>query len=233
MQEVERPVLVVCAEKFSDKIGSVRTSRMIFGDGAAAIVVGACRRRATPPDVEVLQTYASGPVEPGELDHLAQPRVRQQHHRLRPRGQGARRALPGPDDGGAPRAAGPRRRLGLLLDAIDLVVPHQANKTMVATMAVAAGPSARRPLLQHREGGQRVRGEHPARDLRRRAGGGHRPADAGVRAGLRRGRGGRLRRHPGRPRRRRSRAGCGPDPMADSEGNAAPSLEDVRAAFGG
>ena len=40
LQEVERPVLVVCGEKFSDKIGTVRTSRMIFGDGAAALVVG-------------------------------------------------------------------------------------------------------------------------------------------------------------------------------------------------
>ena len=36
LQEINRPVLVVCAEKFSDKIGTVRTSRMIFGDGAAA-----------------------------------------------------------------------------------------------------------------------------------------------------------------------------------------------------
>ena len=40
LQEVGRPVLLVCVEKFSDKIGSVRTSRMIFGDGAAAMVIG-------------------------------------------------------------------------------------------------------------------------------------------------------------------------------------------------
>ena len=43
LQEVGRPVLLVCVEKFSDKIGSVRTSRMIFGDGAAALVVGPAR----------------------------------------------------------------------------------------------------------------------------------------------------------------------------------------------
>jgi len=61
LQEVERPVLLVCAEKFSDKIGSVRTSRMIFGDGAAAMVVGPAPAGAEP-DIEVLQTYASGPV---------------------------------------------------------------------------------------------------------------------------------------------------------------------------
>ncbi len=41
------------------------------------------------------------PGQPGQLDHLAQPRVRQQPHRLRPRGQGAGRALPRADDGRA------------------------------------------------------------------------------------------------------------------------------------
>lgn len=40
LHEVQRPVLVVCAEKFSDKLWTVSPSRMIFGDGAAAIVVG-------------------------------------------------------------------------------------------------------------------------------------------------------------------------------------------------
>ena len=48
-------------EKFSDKIGSVRTSRMIFGDGASAMVIGPAAPGA-PPDIEVVQTYASGPV---------------------------------------------------------------------------------------------------------------------------------------------------------------------------
>ena len=43
LQEVGRPVLLVCVEKFSDKIGGVRTSRMIFGDGAAAMVIGPAR----------------------------------------------------------------------------------------------------------------------------------------------------------------------------------------------
>ena len=35
--------------------------------------------------------------KPGQLDLVAQPRVRQQHHGLRPRGEGARRALPHAD----------------------------------------------------------------------------------------------------------------------------------------
>jgi 3-Oxoacyl-[acyl-carrier-protein (ACP)] synthase III len=56
-QEVERPVLLVCVEKFSDKIGAVRTSRMIFGDGAAALLVAPGART----DIELLQTYAGGP----------------------------------------------------------------------------------------------------------------------------------------------------------------------------
>src|SRR5437867_11997997 len=61
LQEVERPVLVVCGEKFSDKVGTVRTSRMIFGDGAAALVIAPSPAGA-PPDVEVLQTSASAPM---------------------------------------------------------------------------------------------------------------------------------------------------------------------------
>ena len=60
LQEVRRPVLLVCVEKFSDKIGAVRTSRMIFGDGAAAMVIAPAADGQTG-DVEVLQTYASGP----------------------------------------------------------------------------------------------------------------------------------------------------------------------------
>src|SRR6185369_3532080 len=61
LQEVERPVLVVCAEKFSDKIGTVRPPRMIFGDGAAALVIGPAAP-GEQTDIEVLQTYAGGPV---------------------------------------------------------------------------------------------------------------------------------------------------------------------------
>src|SRR5450432_1797414 len=61
LQEVERPVLLVCVEKFSDKIGNVRPSRMIFGDGAGALVVGPAPV-GEPPDIEYLQTYASGPA---------------------------------------------------------------------------------------------------------------------------------------------------------------------------
>ena len=138
LQEVERPVLVVCGEKFSDKIGTVRTSRMIFGDGAAALVIGPAPAGA-PADVEWYQTYASGPMS--EVDSIIWPNpdfdnnitvfgpeVRALVQRYLTQMIGELTALPHPD-GGA----------GSLLDAIDLIVPHQANKTMVIDLARAAG----------------------------------------------------------------------------------------------
>jgi 3-oxoacyl-[acyl-carrier-protein] synthase-3 len=141
LQEVKRPVLLVCAEKFSDKIGSVRPSRMIFGDGASALVVGPAAEDA-PLDIEVVQIYASGPVRQvnsiiwpnPEFDNnitVYGPEVKALVERYLGQMMGELRALPDPD--GSP---------GSLLDVIDIVVPHQANKTMVAAMASAAGISA-------------------------------------------------------------------------------------------
>ena len=140
LQEVERPVLVVCAEKFSDKIGPVRTSRMIFGDGAAALVVGPAPPGGSP-DIEYYQTYASGPMS--EVDSIIWPNpdfdnnltvfgpeVRALVKRYLWQMIDELRALPHP--GGA----------GSLLEAIDLIVPHQANKSMVLHYAEAAGLKA-------------------------------------------------------------------------------------------
>jgi 3-oxoacyl-(acyl-carrier-protein) synthase III len=138
LQEVERPVLVVCGEKFSDKIGTVRTSRMIFGDGAAAVVVGPAAPGAAP-DIEYFQTYASGPVS--EVDSIVWPNpefdnnitvfgpeVKALVKRYLTQMIRELAALPNPDGGG-----------GSLLEAIDLIVPHQANKTMVLHYAKGAG----------------------------------------------------------------------------------------------
>jgi 3-oxoacyl-[acyl-carrier-protein] synthase III len=143
LQEVERPVLVVCGEKFSDKIGTVRTSRMIFGDGAGALVIGPAPAGA-PPDIEVFQTYASGPM--AEVDSIIWPNpdfdnnitvfgpeVRALVKRYLEQMIAELRTLPHPD--GQP---------GSLLDAIDLIVPHQANKTMVLAIARAAGVAPER-----------------------------------------------------------------------------------------
>jgi 3-oxoacyl-[acyl-carrier-protein] synthase III len=140
LQEVERPVLLVCAEKFSDKIGSVRTSRMIFGDGAAALVIGPAGPGAAP-DVEVVQTYASGPVSEvnsiiwpnPEFDNnitVYGPEVKALVQRYLSQMMVELQELPGPDGSGR------------LLDSIDLIVPHQANKTMVISTAESVGLTA-------------------------------------------------------------------------------------------
>ena len=142
LQEVRRPVLLVCGEKFSDKIGTVRTSRMIFGDGAAALVVGPAPAGA-PPDVEYYQTYASGPIS--EVNSIVWPNpafdnnitihgpeIRSLAGRYLAQMINELQQLPHPDGAGS------------LLEAIDLVVPHQANRTMVVHYAKAAGIAAER-----------------------------------------------------------------------------------------
>jgi 3-oxoacyl-[acyl-carrier-protein] synthase III len=143
LQETERPVLVVCGEKFSDKIGTVRTSRMIFGDGAAAMVLG-----PAPPgagtDIEVFQSYASGPV--AEVDSIIWPNpefdnnitvhgpeVRALVRRYLGQMLDEMRELPNTEGGGRS-----------LLEAVDLIVPHQANKTMVVDLTTAAGVAPER-----------------------------------------------------------------------------------------
>jgi 3-oxoacyl-[acyl-carrier-protein] synthase III len=141
LQEVRRPVLLVCVEKFSDKIGSVRTSRMIFGDGAAAIVI-APAAPGRDGDVDVVQTYASGPrhevnsiIGPnrdfdGDLTMVG-PDVESLVRRYLTQMVGELRDQPDPDDPGRS-----------LLDGIELIVPHQANKTMFLGLAAEAGLSA-------------------------------------------------------------------------------------------
>ena len=143
LQEIERPVLLVCAEKFSDKIGNVRTSRMIFGDGAAAMVIGPAPE-GVASDIEVFQTYASGPwsevnsiIWPNwEFDNnitVYGPEVKALVTRYLKQMTSELSQLPNPSGTG-----------GSLLEAIDLVVPHQANKNMVLSLSEAAGISGDR-----------------------------------------------------------------------------------------
>jgi 3-oxoacyl-[acyl-carrier-protein] synthase III len=138
LQEVQRPVLVVCVEKFSDKIGNVRPSRMIFGDGAAAFVVGVASA-GEPPDIEFMQTYASGPASqvnsiiwpnPAFDNNITVygPEVKKLAGRYLEQMIGELGVLPDPDGVKAS-----------LLESIDLIVPHQANKTMVIDLALKAG----------------------------------------------------------------------------------------------
>jgi 3-oxoacyl-(acyl-carrier-protein) synthase III len=140
LQEVQRPVLVVCVEKFSDKVGNVRPSRMIFGDGAAAFVVGVAPA-GEAPDIEYLQTYAGGPASqvnsiiwpnPAFDNNITVygPEVKKLAGRYLEQMIGELEVLPDPD---AVKAS--------LLESIDLIVPHQANKTMVIDLAKQAGLS--------------------------------------------------------------------------------------------
>src|ERR1700754_5362329 len=141
LQEVRRPVLLVCVEKFSDKIGAVRTSRMIFGDGAAAMVIAPAAAGQTG-DVAVLQTYASGPhsevnsiIWPNsEFDGditVYGPEVKALVQRYLMQMLGELGAQPDPDGEGR-----------TLLESIELIIPHQANKTMILNLAGKAGLSA-------------------------------------------------------------------------------------------
>lgn len=141
LQTVRRPVLVVCVEKFSDKIGNVRPSRMIFGDGAAAIIIGVAPE-GSKPDIEFIQTYASGPTSqvnsiiwpnPAFDNNITVygPEVKKLAGRYLGQMLDDIKTLPDPD-GDA----------GSLLDSIDLIIPHQANKTMVIELAAASGLSA-------------------------------------------------------------------------------------------
>jgi 3-oxoacyl-[acyl-carrier-protein] synthase-3 len=143
LQEVQRPVLVVCVEKFSDKIGNVRPSRMLFADGAAAMVVGPAPE-GEGTDFDYLQTYASGPASEvnsiiwpnPEFDNnitVFGPQVKALAGRYLAQMIEEIGALPDPDG-----------KAGSLLDSIDLIVPHQANKTMVTQLAERAGLSADR-----------------------------------------------------------------------------------------
>ena len=143
LQQVKRPVLVVCVEKFSDKIGTVRPSRMIFGDGAAAMVISPAAE-GDAPDLEFFNSYASGPTSEvnsiiwpnPDFDNFITvygPEVKTLAGRYLAQMLDEIKALPSPDD--AERS---------LLDDIDLIVPHQANKTMVIELAANAGLSADR-----------------------------------------------------------------------------------------
>jgi 3-oxoacyl-[acyl-carrier-protein] synthase-3 len=143
LQEVERPVLVVCAEKFSDKIGNVRPSRMLFADGAAAMVVGVAAE-GQGSDVDYLQTYASGPAS--EVNSIIWPNPEFDNN-ITVFGPQVK-ALAGrylaqmiEEIGTLPDPAG---KAASLLDSVELIVPHQANKTMVLQLAERAGLGADR-----------------------------------------------------------------------------------------
>jgi 3-oxoacyl-[acyl-carrier-protein] synthase-3 len=141
LQEVKRPILVVCVEKFSDKVGNVRPSRMIFGDGASAFIIGVAPE-GQAPDIEYLQSYASGPAaqvnsiiwpNPAFDNNLTVfgPHVKALAGRYLAQMIAELKELPDPDG-----------KKASLLESIELIVPHQANKPMVTDLAAKAGISS-------------------------------------------------------------------------------------------
>ena len=121
------------------------------------------------PDIDYLQTYASGPatevnsiIWPNpEFDNnitVYGPEVKSLAGRYLAQMIDELKALPDPDG-----------KAASLLDSIDLIVPHQANKTMVIQLAGGCRSDRRQPVLQHRAGRQRLVGEHSAGHPRRGA----------------------------------------------------------------
>jgi len=139
VEEAGCAVLLVLAEKFSDKLGTVRSSRMLFGDGAAAMLL--CPAAGGESDVHHVRTYAGGTG--GEVYAVRWPNG-EFNNDVTVDGPGARSIVQRYmrqilDD--LADAAGPGASP---LDGIDLVVPHQANRRMVSEIAAAAGiPSER------------------------------------------------------------------------------------------
>lgn len=130
LKEIERPVLLVMAEKFSDKIGNARPSRMIFGDGAAAVVIAPSDGER---DVHVVQTYASGPAS--QVNSIIWPNQDFDNDIT----------VYGPEVKALVKRylnqmMGELSELGL---EIDLIVPHQANKTMIIEIAEPQGIDAK------------------------------------------------------------------------------------------
>ena len=114
---------------------------MIFGDGAAAMVISPAADGETG-DVEVLQTYASGPYSEvnsiiwpnSEFDGditVYGPEVKALVQRYLMQMLGELGGQPDPDEEGR-----------TLLESIELIIPHQANKTMILNLAGKAGLAA-------------------------------------------------------------------------------------------
>jgi 3-oxoacyl-[acyl-carrier-protein] synthase-3 len=111
---------------------------MIFGDGAAALVIGPAPSGA-PADIDLIQTYASGPFS--EVNSIIWPNPEFDNSIT----------VYGPEVHSLVRryltqmmqelseARDPQDPARSLLDTIDLVVPHQANRTMVTKLAGAVG----------------------------------------------------------------------------------------------
>jgi 3-oxoacyl-[acyl-carrier-protein] synthase III len=130
LREIERPVLLILAEKFSDKVGNARPSRMIFGDGAAAVVIAPSDGER---DIEVVQTYASGPFS--QVNSIIWPN-HDFDNDITVYGPEVKALVKRYLD----QMMGELSKLDL---EIDMIVPHQANKNMIIDIAVPQGIDAK------------------------------------------------------------------------------------------
>ena len=130
LREIERPVLLILAEKFSDKVGNARPSRMIFGDGAAAVVIAPSDGER---DIEAVQTYASGPFS--QVNSIIWPN-HDFDNDITVYGPEVKALVKRYLD----QMMGELSNLGL---EIDMIVPHQANKNMIIDIAVPQGIDAK------------------------------------------------------------------------------------------
>jgi 3-oxoacyl-[acyl-carrier-protein] synthase III len=140
LQEVNRPVLLVCGEKFSDKIGTVRPSRMIFGDGAAAFVL-APAADGEDSDIDLMNSYAGGPVS--QVNSIIWPNAAFDNNItvFGPEVKALAGRYLAQMINELEQTADPLGERKSAWDMVELVVPHQANKTMVIQLAKKAGLS--------------------------------------------------------------------------------------------
>ena len=140
LQEVNRPVLLVCGEKFSDKIGTVRPSRMIFGDGAAAFVL-APAAEGQDSDIDLMNSYAGGPVS--QVNSIIWPNAAFDNNItvFGPEVKALAGRYLAQMINELEQTADPLGERKSAWDMVELVVPHQANKTMVIQLAKKAGLS--------------------------------------------------------------------------------------------
>jgi len=141
-----RTALVIGAETFSRILDwSDRRTCVLFGDGAGAVVLRAVPGRGTPLDRGVLATHLGtdgrhyhdlyvdgGPSATGTAGHLRMNGREVFRHAIAMLSDASRRVLD---------------QVGLEIDAVDLMVPHQANLRILNAVARRLGLEAERVVV--------------------------------------------------------------------------------------
>ena len=141
-----RTALVIGSETFSRLLDwQDRTTCVLFGDGAGAVVLRAETGTGTTFDRGLLATHLGGRRPPLRRPLRRRRTVLDRHHRssadARPGGLPARRPDP---DHGQPTGA---RAADLTIDDVDWLVPHQANRRILDAVAKRLGIAEERVLV--------------------------------------------------------------------------------------